>query len=105
LDPAKGGPVPGNANSTLSRRALLRLLAAAGVTEPAAVRLAAQARKQVSIDALRDASSLLDKDFDDARLKVVQIVLQRNLDQFQIVRDLEIDDLIEPSITFDPTRH
>jgi hypothetical protein len=92
-------------SAPLSRRQVIQLLAAAGITGPEAVRLAAQARKQVSIDALRDASSLLDKDFDDARLKVVQIALQRNLDQFQIVRDLEIDDLIEPSITFDPTRH
>ena len=88
-----------------SRRALLQLLASADVTGPAALRLAGQARSQVSVDTLKAAQSLLDQGFDDERLKVVRAALQRNLDQFQLVRDLDIDDAIEPAPIFDPARH
>ena len=88
-----------------SRRALLQLLAAAGITGPAALRLAGQARSQVSVESLRAADALLDQSFDEERLKVIRAALQRNLDQFQLVRDLEIDDAIEPAPIFDPARH
>jgi hypothetical protein len=90
---------------SVSRRQLLQILAAAGITGPAALDLAAQARHKLTIENLRSAATLLDQDFDEERLKVVDAALQRNLDQFQIVRDLEIDDSIEPALTFDPARH
>ena len=87
-----------------SRRALLQLLAAAGITGPAALRLAGQARGQLSVETLKAAETLLDQSFDDERLKVIRAALQRNLDQFQLVRDLDIDDAIEPAPVFDPAR-
>ena len=37
------------------------------------------------------------------RLPVIYAALQRNLDQFQTVRDFEVDDLIEPAPIFSAT--
>lgn len=82
------------------RRRLLKALAAAGVAGPFAVRLAAQSRAHVSIDALRQAAAILGDEFSPERLAVIERALQRNLDQFQAVRDLVIDDLVEPAPTF-----
>ena len=88
----------------LSRRRLLQLLAAAGITGPAAAELLAQARRPISIDAVRQASAIVGESFTDDRLAVIETALRRNLDQFQIVRDLEIDDLVEPAPVFDSRR-
>jgi hypothetical protein len=88
----------------LSRRRLLQVLAAAGITGPAAVQLVSQSRRQVTAIALKNANALIDQDFNDERLEVIRTALQRNLDQFQLVRDLEIDDAIEPALTFDAGR-
>ncbi len=90
--------------SAVSRRRLLQVLAAAGITGPAALDLVAQARKPMSTDILRSASAVIGEDFSNDRLKVIETALQRNLDQFQIVRDLEIDDLVEPAPMFDARR-
>jgi hypothetical protein len=84
----------------LSRRKILRLLAAFGITGPAALELVAQSRKKLSPEVLKSANALVDQDFSDERIQVITAALQRNLDQFQIVRDLEIDDLIEPAPVF-----
>lgn len=91
-------------HTSLSRRRLLQVLAAAGITGPAAVDLLSQARRSISPDTLRQASAILGESFSDERLAVIDTALRRNLDQFQIVRDLEIDDLVEPAPVFDPRR-
>jgi hypothetical protein len=39
-------------------------------------------------------------EFGEERLKAVAASVQRSLDQFQIVRDLVVDDLIEPAPVF-----
>jgi len=88
----------------LSRRRLIQLLAAAGLAGPAAVDVAAQARRQLSAADLERASAVLDRDFDDRRLEVIRTALQRNLDEFQLVRDLELADRLEPAPIFDPER-
>jgi hypothetical protein len=88
----------------LSRRRLLQVLAAAGITGPAAVQLVSQSRRHLTAAALKNANALLDQNFTDERLEVIRTALQRNLDQFQLIRDLEIDDAIEPALIFDPVR-
>src|SRR5438552_3913440 len=88
----------------LSRRQLLQALAAAGITGPAAIDLVAQARSSISSENLRQASAILGETFTADRLTVIQAALQRNLEQFQIVRDLVIDDSVEPAPVFDPRR-
>lgn len=90
--------------SAVSRRRLLQVLAAAGITGPAALDALAQARHPISPDILRSASAVIGDDFSDDRLKVIDTALQRNLDQFQVVRDLEVDDLVEPAPVFNPKR-
>lgn len=84
----------------VTRRQLLQVLAAMGITGPAALQVVAQAKKKVSPETLKTAAALIDQDFSDERLQVISPALQRNLDQFQIVRDLEIDDSVEPAPIF-----
>jgi hypothetical protein len=84
----------------VSRRRALQVLAAFGVAGHASPDLIAQARKTISIDILRRASAVVGEEFTDERLSVIETALQRNLDQFQIVRDLEIDDRVEPAPVF-----
>jgi Asp-tRNA(Asn)/Glu-tRNA(Gln) amidotransferase A subunit family amidase len=55
----------------LTRRRLLQLLGAAGVTGPAAADLVAQARSSVSVENLRQASAILGESFSDDRLGVI----------------------------------
>jgi hypothetical protein len=87
----------------LSRRHMLRLLAALGITGPAAVQLSAQqARRPISPEALKAASAIIEHDLAEDRLEVAAEALERDLDQFRPVRELEIDDLVEPSTIFVP---
>ena len=87
-------------SAPLSRRRALQVLAAAGLTGPLALELIAQSRGQISIDVLRRASVIVGEEFSPERLAVVEKALQRNLDQFQLVRELVIDDRIEPAPIF-----
>lgn len=83
----------------MTRRRLLQVLAALGITGPLALDLVAQAGR-ISKDILRDAAAIRGETFSDERLEVIEKALQRNLDQFQVVRDLEIDDRVEPAALF-----
>jgi hypothetical protein len=84
----------------VSRRDILQILAALGFSGVAADHLAAAAAPVVSPETLRSAASLLAGGFDEARLDVAQAAVQRNLDQLQVVRDLELPDAIEPAVQF-----
>lgn len=84
----------------LSRRRLLQALAAAGITGPLALEIAAQSRGRVSSEILQQASAILGDTLSPARLAVTEKALQRNLDQFQIVRELAIEDRVEPAPIF-----
>lgn len=101
---ANRGATASRPQADLGRRRLLQILAAAGITGPAAIDLVAQAHRQISTDILRSASAVIGEDYSDERLKVIETALQRNLDQFQIVRDLDIDDLVEPAPIFNARR-
>jgi hypothetical protein len=89
---------------TISRRDIIQILAALGFTGAAADQLAAAAAPTVSPDSLRGAASLLSGGFDDQRLRVAQAAVQRNLDQLQAVRDLELADAVEPAPAFQARR-
>lgn len=84
----------------VTRRRLIQALAALGITGPLALDLIAQARGQISREILRNAARIRGESFTDERLQIIEKALQRNLDQFQIVRDLDIDDRIEPAPMF-----
>lgn len=89
-------------SSEVTRRQLLQALAALGVTGPLALELIAQSRTRISTEILKNAAAIRGEEFTDERLDTIQKALQRNLDQFQIVRDLEIDDRVEPAGVFTP---
>lgn len=88
--------------AAVTRRRLLHALATIGITGPLALELAAQSRSEISQEVLRRAAQILGEEFTAERLAVVEKALQRNLDQFQIVRDLAIDDSVEPAPIFRP---
>jgi hypothetical protein len=79
---------------------MLQALAALGITGPLAVELVAQSRGRITVDILKHASAVLGEEFTPARLAVIEKALQRNLDQFQAVRDLVIADNVEPAPIF-----
>jgi hypothetical protein len=85
-----------------NRRRMLKFLAAAGAGAPAAL---AQSKKQISPEILQSAEQVVGEDYSAERLKVIHTALQRNLDQFQIVRDFKVDDSIEPAPMFLPRRY
>lgn len=88
----------------VSRRHILQILTALGFTGATADALAAGAAPTVSPAALQGAASLLAGAFDDRRLQVAQAAVQRNLDQLQVVRDLELPDGVEPAVVFQARR-
>ncbi|MFN2446609.1 MAG: hypothetical protein ABR606_13620 [Vicinamibacterales bacterium] len=89
----------------ITRRRLLQALAAIGITGPLAAELVAQSSARVSVDSLVQASAVLGEQFSAERIAVIEKALQRNLDQFQVVRDLVIDDLVEPAPIFTARAH
>ena len=89
----------------LTRRRLLQALAAAGIAGPLALDIMAQSHARLSINAIEQASVVLGQKFSPERLAVIEKALQRNLDQFQAVRDLVIDDLVEPAPVFMARTH
>ena len=89
----------------LTRRRVLQVLAAAGITGPAALDLLAQSRTKISADMLKQVSGVIGGvQLSDERLKVAETALQRNLEQFQIVRDFVVPDSVEPAPIFVSTR-
>lgn len=92
-------------SNELTRRRLLQALAALGVTGPLALDLVAQSRGRVTADVINQASAVLGQTFSPERVAVIEKALQRNLDQFQVVRDLAIDDLVEPAPMFMARTH
>ena len=90
----------------ITRRRIVQLLAAAGVTGPAALDVLAQSRTRVTKDILKQSLQVIGGvPLSDERLAVAEAALQRNLDTFQIVRDFVVPDHVEPAPIFMPTRH
>ena len=58
----------------------------------------------MSAGAIGGAATLLSGTFDEPRLAVARTALQRNLEQFQVVRDLELPDSLEPPVIFQARR-
>ena len=88
----------------LSRRHILQILGALGFSGAIAESLAAQTAPVVSAGAIGSAATLLAGTFDEPRLAVARTAVQRNLEQFQVVRDLDLPDSLEPSPIFSPRR-
>ena len=92
-------------NDDRQRRQILKILMSLGVSGPLALDLAAQAGAKIPVDTLRNAAEIRGETFSGRRLQAIEPALQRNLDEFQIVRDFELDDLTEPAPVFLSTHH
>jgi len=86
--------------TSVTRRRALQVLALIGASGTAVANLFAQARKKVTPEILQSANNLIGQELSRERLEKITPALQRNFDQFQIVRDLEIDDRVEPAPIF-----
>ena len=53
---------------------------------------------------LKGCLAIQGRDLDDAQTQSVRQALQRNLQQFQAVRDLDIADAVSPALIFRPRR-
>ncbi|MBI4522052.1 MAG: hypothetical protein HY701_14540 [Gemmatimonadetes bacterium] len=85
----------------LTRRQAMQLLATFGITGTAAAELLAQqSGKKVSAQTLRDAGALIDAELTPEQIQVVSKVIQKNIDQYEAFRSLEIDDMVEPAPIF-----
>jgi len=87
---------PRPAPSALTRRDALKALAALGVTAPLAACESGSPPPATAQEVLAAASSLTGTPLDAERIRAVEPALTRNLEQFRIVRELDIDDSIEP---------
>jgi hypothetical protein len=84
----------------LTRRQMIKLLGAFGITGAAALQLAAQSRKTISPDIVKTAMAIIDQDFDDEQVSIITTALQRRLDEMQLLRDLELDEMLAPATIF-----
>lgn len=85
--------------SAFSRRQTLQLIAL-GISGATATELLARETVKISPKLLQTTAAMVDANFSSKQLAGFAPALQANMDQFAIVRDLEIDDLIEPALHF-----
>ena len=85
------------------RRDLLKVLVAGGVLFPSAA-AAMQRDAALTTDILERAVALFDAGIDPARLREILPAVQRNRDFFRLVRELPLDDDIEPAPIFRANR-
>ena len=55
------------------------------------------AEPEITLNVLRDVSTLYGTNLSDDRLRVVKPVLEQRLSQLQLIRDFEFDDTIAPT--------
>lgn len=84
----------------ITRRRALELLGLAGLAVPVGGSILAQERPLITAEALAEADVVLGEEISAERLEVIAPALQANMDQFRLVRELEIDDLVEPPTLF-----
>ena len=71
-----------------------------GITGTAATEVLAQAAKQVTARTLTDAGPLIDAELTPEQVQVISRVIQKNIDQYEVFRALDIDDMVEPAPIF-----
>ena len=83
------------------RRRVLKLLVASGILSGA---VGAQEPEALTPEILERAMTLFEGKLDRARLETILPAVQRNVDFFRIVRELEIGDDVEPAPIFHARR-
>lgn len=85
-----------------TRRQVVQMLGALGVAQRPAATAAAPAQVALSTQDLKGCLAIQGRDLDASQTEAVRQSLQRNLEQFQAVRDLEIDDAVPLAVIFRP---
>jgi hypothetical protein len=82
------------------RRKLLQALTLAG---PLSTTVEGQ-EPAISIDVLRNVSTVHGSNLSDQRLRIIQPALERRLNHVQAIRQFDMDELVEPAPMFVPRR-
>ncbi|MGH9319364.1 MAG: hypothetical protein ACRD3V_05675 [Vicinamibacteria bacterium] len=85
------------------RRELFKLLLAAGILGPSATG-ESQDAPGLTTEVLEKAAALFEAGLEPSRIKELLPSVQRNVDFFRIVRELEIGDDVEPAVLFKANR-
>lgn len=83
-----------------TRREVIQLLAALGVSASALPLLASQLPERLTREHLERALAIQGADLPPDRLEIVRRALQQNLDELARVRALDIDDTVAPAVLF-----
>jgi hypothetical protein len=85
-----------------TRREVVRLLTALGISGGAIDGLTAQLRDKLAVQDLKGALAIQDAALSDEQLEIARRALQQSLDDFARVRALDIDDTIGLPVVFRP---
>jgi hypothetical protein len=85
-----------------TRRQLVQMLGALGLAQTPIGKAAPPASPAASTQDLKSCLAMQRRDLDASQLEAVRQSFQRNLEQFQAVRDLELDDAVPPAPIFRP---
>jgi hypothetical protein len=85
-----------------TRRQVVQMLGALGVVQSPVGIAAAPAQVALSARDLKGSLTIQGRDLDESQTEAVRLALQRNLRQFQAVRDLDIADGVPPALIFRP---
>ncbi len=91
------------ARPKVSRRQVMRVLAASAITGSAAAS-ALQQPSGITFESLREAATLSGHPFEEDRLRELVPAVDRALGELRALRDLEISDEVEPAIVFQARR-
>ena len=85
-----------------TRRQLVQMLAAMSLGAGAVADLPAQAGQKLTLADLNGALALQGREMPEAEKAVVRRALQQSLDDFQRVRDFDVDDAFGLPVVFSP---
>ena len=85
-----------------TRRQVVQMLGALGVVQSRVGIAAAPAQFSLSAQDLKGSLTIQGRELDQSQTEAVRQALQRNLQQFQAVRDLDIADAVPPAVIFRP---
>ena len=85
-----------------TRRQVVQMLGALGVVQSPVGSTAAPAQVPLSARDLKGCLTIQGRDLDESQTDTVRRALERTLQQFQAVRDLDITDAVPPALIFRP---
>ncbi|MEO5894144.1 MAG: hypothetical protein ABIS06_00405 [Vicinamibacterales bacterium] len=87
-----------------TRRQVVQLLVSLGAAGAVTTDLSGQAPNTLSLEDVKGALAIQRRDLQAQEMALVQRALQRSLDEFQRVRELDINDAVALPVIFRPGR-